>query len=81
MSLKQTDQVLFMLAYLKVESEVEIVILYVVWEFSNVFLNDIGDLPSNREVKFTIDLVLGTRPISMALYIMYASHLNELKRS
>ncbi|MCI58708.1 cellular nucleic acid-binding protein, partial [Trifolium medium] len=33
-----------------------------------------------REVEFTIDLVPGTSPISMALYQMSASELKELKK-
>ncbi|MCI58435.1 cellular nucleic acid-binding protein, partial [Trifolium medium] len=33
-----------------------------------------------REVEFSIDLVPGTGPISMALYRMSASELKELKK-
>ncbi|XP_050889770.1 uncharacterized protein LOC127095068 [Lathyrus oleraceus] len=80
MSLKQEDQVLMMLVSLKVDNEAEIVNLPVVCEFPDVFLDDIGDFPPDREVKFTIDLVPGTRPISMESYRMYASKLSELKK-
>ncbi|MCI59299.1 pol polyprotein, partial [Trifolium medium] len=41
---------------------------------------DVSDVPPEREVEFTIDLVLGTSPISMAPYRMSASELNELKK-
>ncbi|GAU45204.1 hypothetical protein TSUD_139090 [Trifolium subterraneum] len=52
----------------------------VVSEFSDVFPEDISDLPPEREVEFSIDLVPGTSPISMAPYRMSASELNELKK-
>ena len=37
----------------------------VVREFPDVFLDDIVGLPPEREVKFTIDLIPGTEPISI----------------
>ncbi|XP_054781930.1 uncharacterized protein LOC129289146 [Prosopis cineraria] len=40
----------------------------VVNEFPEVFMDDISDLPPEREVEFTIDLVPGTKPISKAPY-------------
>ena len=52
----------------------------VVQEFPNVFLNDITDLSPERKVVLAIDLVLGTSPISIALYQMSASELSELKK-
>ena len=36
-------------------------------------------MPSNREDEFSIDLVPGTSPISMALYRMALAELKELK--
>ncbi|XP_050909775.1 uncharacterized protein LOC127123617 [Lathyrus oleraceus] len=42
--------------------------------------NDISDIPPEREVEFTIDLVPGTNPVSMAPYRMSASELSELKK-
>lgn len=47
--------------------------LSVVCDFLEVFLDDIGDLPSEREVKFSIDLVHGTSPVSLVLYRMLTS--------
>ena len=46
----------------------------IVKEFPDVFLDDISGLPSDREVEFTIDLIPGTEPISMA-----PAELRELK--
>ncbi|MCI42461.1 cellular nucleic acid-binding protein [Trifolium medium] len=54
--------------------------LPVVCEFPGVFPGDISDLPPEREVEFTIDLVPGTGPVSVAPYRMSASELNELKK-
>ena len=43
------------------------------------FLDDIERLPSDREVEFTIDLILGTKPISNPPYRMASAELRELK--
>lgn len=53
--------------------------LPIVCDFPEVFLEDVSDLPPECEVEFSIELVLGTRPISMAPYYMCAFELNELK--
>ena len=37
-------------------------------EYLNVFPEDIPEFPLEREIEFTIKLVLGTRPISIAPY-------------
>ena len=42
----------------------------IVKDFMSIFPNDLPGLPPNREVEFTIDLVLGTTPISKAPYRM-----------
>ncbi|GAU29258.1 hypothetical protein TSUD_392080 [Trifolium subterraneum] len=55
---------------LKLEGGVKLEELPVVSEFSNVFPEDISDLPPEREVEFSIDLVPGTSPISMAPYLL-----------
>ncbi|MCI77421.1 cellular nucleic acid-binding protein, partial [Trifolium medium] len=67
-------------ASLKLESEVKVEESPVVCEFPGVFSGDVSDVPSEREVEFTIDLVPGTGPISMAPYRMSASELRELKK-
>ena len=51
----------------------------VVREFPNVFPDDIAGLPPNREVEFTIDLIPGTKPISIPPYRMAPAELRELK--
>ncbi|XP_058764750.1 uncharacterized protein LOC131638219 [Vicia villosa] len=66
-------------ASLSVEGKASINELPVVKEFPEVFPDDITELPPKRGVEFAIDLVPGTRPISMAPYRMSASELAELK--
>lgn len=44
------------------------------------FPEDITDLPPEREVEFSIDLVSGTRPLSMTPYRMSPEELDELKK-
>ena len=51
----------------------------VVREFPDVFPDDNAGLPPEREVEFTIDLILGTEPISIPPYRMAPAELRELK--
>jgi hypothetical protein len=51
----------------------------IVKEFIDVFPDDLPGLPPNREIEFCIDLVSGTKPISMAPYRMAPAELKELK--
>ncbi|XP_059669044.1 uncharacterized protein LOC132314166 [Cornus florida] len=51
----------------------------VVREFTNVFPEELPGLPVGREVDFTIELVLGTTPISIAPYRMALAELKELR--
>ena len=51
----------------------------VVKEFPNVFPDELPRMPPNREAEFSIDLVLGTSPISMAPYKIAPAELKELK--
>ena len=78
--LEEEAQVLALFASLSVESQAAIDELQVVREFPEVFRDDIADLPPGREVEFTIDLVPGTRLVSMAPFRMSASELTELKK-
>ena len=48
-------------------------------EFPDVFPDDIAGLPLDREVEFTIDLILGTESISIPPYKMASVELRELK--
>ncbi|XP_050915108.1 uncharacterized protein LOC127130078 [Lathyrus oleraceus] len=51
----------------------------VVCEFPEVFPEDVTSLPPEREVEFSIDLILGTAPISVSLYRIVPLDLRELK--
>ncbi|MCI72772.1 cellular nucleic acid-binding protein [Trifolium medium] len=59
-----------MFASLRMEEKSEVDALSVVCEFADVFPEEISDLPPEREVVFSIDVVPGTSPISMAPYRM-----------
>ena len=69
-----------LLALLSVENQNKIEELQVVRDFAEVFPDEISEVPPEREVEFTIDLVPSTRPVSMAPYRMSASELSELKK-
>jgi len=51
----------------------------IVRDFVDVFPEELPGLPPYREIKFTIDLLPGTRPISKAPYRMASLELRELK--
>lgn len=51
----------------------------VVCKFSEVFPNDLPDIPSDKEIDFRIDLIPDTRPISIPLYRMALIELKKLK--
>jgi len=65
---------------LSVENQAVIDKLQVVCEFPEVFLDEIPDVLPEREVEFSIDLVPGTKPVSMVPYRMSTSELAELKK-
>lgn len=52
------------------KKEAKISLVQVVSKFENVFPKDLLGLPPDREIKFAIDLVLGTAPISKTPYCM-----------
>ncbi|XP_058750263.1 uncharacterized protein LOC131623281 [Vicia villosa] len=74
--MKDEVQVFALMASLIIESKATIDELPVVREFAKVF----PDVPPEREVEFTTDLVPGTRHVSMASYSMSASVLVELNK-
>ena len=53
--------------------------VWVVIHFPDVFPDDLPGLPPDREVEFTIDLILGIDPISLTPYRMAHAELRELK--
>ena len=52
---------------------------WAVFEYKDVFLDKLPGLPPHRDVDFTIDLHLGTSPISMTPHRMVHVELQELK--
>lgn len=76
---KGGDVLFILLATMGAKDKLVIGELPVVCNFPEVFPKDMNDLPPEREVEFTIDLIPGTRPISMALYRMSSFELNALK--
>ncbi|XP_016725918.1 uncharacterized protein [Gossypium hirsutum] len=61
------------------ESEVKIKPVPMVYEYVDVFSEELTGLPPTREVEFGTKLVLGMAPISVTLYKMALLELKELK--
>ena len=51
----------------------------VVCEYEDVFSDELPGLPPRRDVDFTIELQLGTSPISMTVHRMAQVEFQELK--
>src|SRR4030067_2552849 len=79
-SVADEAQLFMMFASLKVDKEKGSNEFPVVNEFLDVFPDDVADLPPEREVDFSIDLVPGTSPVSMVPYRMSTTELSELKK-
>ena len=52
----------------------------VVWEFPDVFLDDLPGMPPDRDIELVIDLLPGTAPISKRPYRVAINELEELKK-
>jgi hypothetical protein len=52
----------------------------VVYEFPDVFPDELPGLPPDRDVEFAIELIPGTAPISRRPYRMPPNELAELKK-
>ncbi|GKE63856.1 putative reverse transcriptase domain-containing protein, partial [Tanacetum coccineum] len=52
----------------------------VIFEFPDVFLEDLPGLPPSRHVDFVIELVPGAAPVARALYRLAPSEMKELAR-
>ncbi|GJX47412.1 putative reverse transcriptase domain-containing protein [Tanacetum coccineum] len=50
----------------------------IIWEFSEVFPEDLPRLPPARQVKFQIDLVPGATPVARAPYRLAPAEMQEL---
>ena len=53
--------------------------ILVVFDFLDIFPEDLPSLPPDRDVQFNIDLKPGTTPISQRAYRMPPKELAELK--
>ena len=49
-------------------------------EYADVFPDEVSGLPPSRDIDFTIDLIPGASPVSMAPYRMAPAELGELKK-
>ncbi|MCI91728.1 cellular nucleic acid-binding protein, partial [Trifolium medium] len=58
-SVKESAELFAVFASQRLESKVKVEELPVVSEFPDVFPGDVSDVPPEREVEFTIDLVPG----------------------
>jgi len=65
---------------IEVEKEERITVIPVVRDFEDVFPEEVPTLPPRREVEFSIDLVPGAGPVSIAPYRMAPAKLVELKK-
>jgi hypothetical protein len=61
------------------ESDISPSDILIVSEYLDVFLSDITSLPPEREIDFSIDLIPGAEPVSVAPYRMSPLELKELK--
>jgi hypothetical protein len=52
----------------------------VVQEYPDVFLEELPGMPSDRDIEFLIELLLGTPPISKRPYRIPVNELVELKK-
>jgi hypothetical protein len=59
--------------------EVKLEDIHVVWEFPNVFPDDLPGIPPERAIEFKIELQPGTAPIAKAPYKMSPMEMKELK--
>ena len=50
-----------------------------VCEYEDVFMDELSELPSHKDVDFTIEFHPDTSPISMTPHIMVLAELQELK--
>ena len=54
--------------------------LMVVGEFLDVFPDELPGLPPDKEIEFSIDLIPGSKPVSITPYRMTPAELTELRR-
>jgi len=76
--IRDDAQCYMIFATIEVEKEERITVILVVRDF--VFPEEVPSLPLRREVEFSIDLVPGAGPVSIAPYRMAPTELVELKK-
>ncbi|XP_027905879.1 uncharacterized protein LOC114165458 [Vigna unguiculata] len=79
-AIKEGSQCFLIINQLYVEKEGKNIETPIVRDFSDVFPEDVPGLPPPREIEFSIDLVLGARPVSITPYRMAPAELVELKK-
>ncbi|XP_027905913.1 uncharacterized protein LOC114165505 [Vigna unguiculata] len=79
-AIKEGSQCFLILTQLSVENEAGPLEAPVVGDFSDVFPEEVPGLPPTREIEFSIDLVPGAGPVSIAPYRMAPAELVELKK-
>ena len=77
LSLAKTESCIYALPSTKATALEDI---FVVCEYPDVFLEELPDMPPDREVEFVIELMPGTAPISKQSYRMPPNELKELKK-
>lgn len=78
--LEEEARVFALFVALSAKTQTVIDELHVLRDFLEVFPDDISDVPPERGVEFSIDLVPNIKPISMEPYKVSASELRELKK-
>jgi len=78
--MKEGSQCFMILTQLSIETEGGYMETPVVGDFTDVFPEDVPGLPPSREIEFSIDLVPGAGPVSIAPYKMAPAELVELKK-
>ncbi|XP_027933068.1 uncharacterized protein LOC114188674 [Vigna unguiculata] len=79
-ALKEGSQCFLILTQLSVENGDRHIETFVVRDFPDVFPDEVPGLPPSREIEFSIDLVPGAGPVSIAPYRMAPAELAELKK-
>jgi len=79
-ALKEGSQCFLILTQLSVENGDRHIETFVVRDFPDVFPDEVPSLPPSREIEFSIDLVPGAGPVSIAPYRMAPAELAELKK-
>ncbi|KAL6325936.1 hypothetical protein AAG906_038427 [Vitis piasezkii] len=75
-----TFSILSFLAYVvSDENDLKLEDIPIIKDYPNVFLNNLHDMPLEKEMEFTIDLIPRTTPISKTSYNMTPIELKKLK--